>query len=743
MPLFVLWNEKITTNTEESMLEKFRFGLVIVAIAALGLFAIACSDEEVEEATNTTSATGAAAKAKESGMTPAKAAEAAAPATKAEPKLIETSKTSKAATADDQAAGLGEGDVSWPSLSDKMPSSFNESPMCAAKAAAGEIPALEDRLPENPLVIQPAESIGEYGGTWYRAFTGPADGQNMERPMKDHILFFGTNMTDVQANIAESWTSNAEATEFTLTLRKGLKWSDGDDYNTDDIMFWYNHMVTNEDLVPNPPAWMKSGGELLEFSAVDKETLQINSKEPYGLLITLLASVIVAGPHTRGDSGLGLYAPSHYLSDFHPDVIGLDEANAKAQAEGYENWAKYFLFLNHANANPDSPMMTAWYVTKPITSDQWALERNCFYYAVDTAGNQLPYMDGVTLDLAENLEVLNLKAIAGEFTVQGRHIDLSKLPVFTENSEKGNYRIQFWRQPESGIANLYINESWEGDGGAVDTETASFLSNRDFRAALSMGVEREEINEVFFLGLGETGGLCAGWDDPNDPGHYIGEHLVEFNPDEANAMLDAIGLDKRDSDGMRLMPETGEKIVVVHSVAVAAFEDYEGIDSMVIEMWKNNLGIDGKLDAQERSLWSSKRDENETMLNSWESSGRAGAIITPNHLGIVGGDGFIAPKYSDAHLATGEIQDGWIGEWQSLYDEAVTDSSKYAENLQKVVELNCVNANPITTVMNKPTYTAIIKKNVRNVPNPLPFSYHAQTSGNGFPETWWLEGGNQ
>ena len=131
------------------------------------------------------------------------------------------------------------------------------------------------------------------------------------------------------------------------------------------------------------------------------------------------------------------------------------------------------------------------------------------------------------------------------------------------------------------------------------------------------------------------------------------------------------------------------------------------------------------------------------MLNSWESSGRAGAIITPNHLGIVGGDGFIAPKYSDAHLATGEIQDGWIGEWQSLYDEAVTDSSKYAENLQKVVELNCVNANPITTVMNKPTYTAIIKKNVRNVPNPLPFSYHAQTSGNGFPETWWLEGGNQ
>ena len=732
------------------MLKKFQYGLVTVMVLSLGLFAIACSEEEVEEATNTTNASAAASTAKDAGVTkeaakaamPA-AAPAAAPAKKAEPKLVETSKTSKAATGDDQAAGLGEGDVSWPSLSDTMPSSFSESPMCAAKAEAGEIPALADRLPENPLVIQPAESIGEYGGTWYRAFTGPADGQNMERPMKDHILFFGTNMTDVQPNIAESWTSNADATEFTLTLRKGLKWSDGDDYNTDDIMFWYDHMVTNEDLVPTPPSWMKSGGEMLEFTQVSKETLQINSAEPYGLLITLLASVVVAGPHTRGDSGLGLYAPSHYLSDFHPDVIGLDEANAKAEAAGYENWAKYMLFLNHANANPDSPMMTAWRVVKPITSDQWALERNCYYWAVDTEGQQLPYMDEVVLDLAENLEVLNLKAIAGEFTVQGRHIDLSKLPVFTENSDKGNYRIQFWRQPESGIANLYINESWVGDGGDVDTETASFLQNKDFRAALSMGIERDEINEVFFLGLGEVGGLCAGWDDPNDPGHYIGEHYVEFNPDEANELLDSIGLDQKDSDGMRLMPGTGEKIVVTHSVAVAAFEDYEGIDSMVIEMWKKHLGIDGKLDAQERSLWSSRRDNNETHLNSWESSGRAGAIITPNHLGVVGGGGFIAVGASNDHRDNGTIADGWIGEWQKLYEEAKSDGSKYSENLQKVVELNCNNVNPITTVMNKPTYTAIIKKNVRNVPNPLPFSYHAQTSGNGFPETWWLEGGNQ
>ena len=102
------------------------------------------------------------------------------------------------------------------------------------------------------------------------------------------------------------------------------------------------------------------------------------------------------------------------------------------------------------------------------------------------------------------------------------------------------------------------------------------------------------------------------------------------------------------------MPGTGEKIVVTHSVAVAAFEDYEGIDSMVIEMWKKHLGIDGKLDAQERSLWSSRRDNNETHLNSWESSGRAGAIITPNHLGVVGGGGVRSIVLGNGWLSVGQ-----------------------------------------------------------------------------------------
>ena len=627
----------------------------------------------------------------------------------------------------------------WPSIVlNNVPSSFQEAPMLAALVASGDLPPVEERLPANPLVISPADGIGKYGGTWFRAFTGPADGQNMERPMKDHLLYFDTGMTDVQPNIAESWTVNDDATVFTFTLRTGLKWSDGNDFTTEDIMFWYNQMLLNDEINPTTPAWAVHGGETLLYEKIDDVTFRVTAAKPYGLFIPLIASVIVAGPHTRGDSGGGGYAPSHYLQQFHPDFVGLATANANAEAAGFDNWSNYFLNRNHANANPDAPMMTAWRVTQSINTSEWAFERNPYYYAVDTDGNQLPYMDKVVLTLAENLEVLNLRAIAGDFTVMGRHIDIAKLPVFLENATAADYRVQFWKQPQSGIANVSFNESWDGDA-----ELATFLQNVEFRRALSMGIEREQINEVFFLGLGSTAGLCKGFSDPDNPGKYIGEDNVQFNPGPANTALDALGLDKKDSSGFRLLP-SGERLTLSLPGVVAAFEDYVGINEMIAQQWKNNLGILAEVQGLERSLHTERAEGNELMLQVWESSGRDSVLITPTHLLPVAGALFtdvLGARYFDGRTPSREPVSEFIKEQQVLYAEGIStsDPAVYLANAQRVVEINCEMVNPITTVMNKPTYVAITKNNVRNIPNPLPFSFHAQTSGNGFPETWWLD----
>ena len=180
----------------------------------------------------------------------------------------------------------------WPTIYDEngnlfpKPSSFKEAPLLAARVAAGELPPVEERLPENPLVLQPTRGIGKYGGTWYRGFTGPADGQNMERPLKDHLLFYEVSGLTVQPNIAESWTQNEDATEFTFTLRKGHKWSDGEPFTTADIMFWVDHMLHNEELNPAKPAWTQKGGETLKFEAIDEQTFKVTSPEPYAPFVT-------------------------------------------------------------------------------------------------------------------------------------------------------------------------------------------------------------------------------------------------------------------------------------------------------------------------------------------------------------------------------------------------------------------------------------------------------------------------
>jgi peptide/nickel transport system substrate-binding protein len=383
-------------------------------------------------------------------------------------------------------------------------------------------------------------------------------------------------------------------------------------------------------------------------------------------------------------------------------------------------------------------MMTAWRVTQSINTSEWAFERNPYYYAVDTDGNQLPYMDKVVLTLAENLEVLNLRAIAGDFTVMGRHIDIAKLPVFLENATAADYRVQFWKQPQSGIANVSFNESWDGDA-----ELATFIQNVEFRRALSMGIERDQINEVFFLGLGSTAGLCKGFPDPNNPGKYFGEDAVQFNAGSANAALDALGLDKKDSSGFRLLP-SGERLTLSLPGVVAAFEDYVGINEMIAQQWKNNLGILAEVQGLERSLHTERAEGNELMLQVWESSGRDSVLITPTHLLPVAGALFtdvLGARFFDGRTPSREPVSEFIKQQQVLYAEGIStsDPAVYLANAQRVVEINCEMVNPITTVMNKPTYVAITKNNVRNIPNPLPFSFHAQTSGNGFPETWWLD----
>ena len=339
----------------------------------------------------------------------------------------------------------------------KFPKAFKEAPMLAELVKAGKLPPVEQRLPEaaDLMVIKPLKEIGKYGGRWRRGFTGPADTENGNRIVStDKILMWDYTGNKVAPCLAKDWRLSDDGKVCTIFLRKGLKWSDGQPFTADDFLFWYEDIYQNKELVPTPAPEFTINGKPGRMYKRDDYTVVFEFPEPYFLFVDILAGdTLIGGGQATGmarASFMGGYAPAHYLKQFLPKYSSADEVTRKAKAADFDSWVSYFRNRTNWALNPDLPVLGPWKTVSPINTPTWAMERNPYYWAVDTAGNQLPYIDRIVMNLAENLEVLNLRAIAGEYDLQERHVSLNKLPVFIENQKKGNYSIRLDTQ-QSGL----------------------------------------------------------------------------------------------------------------------------------------------------------------------------------------------------------------------------------------------------------------------------------------------------
>jgi peptide/nickel transport system substrate-binding protein len=361
---------------------------------------------------------------------------------------------------------------------------------------------------------------------------------------------------------------------------------------------------------------------------VDDYTLKFSFPFANSLFLEVLgSSVNVFGGHAiMGNTAMGGYAPAHYMQQFHPDFVdqaALDELVAK---EGFDNWVNLFKDKNTWQRNPELPTLTPWKTVNPITTDNWVLERNPYYYGVDTEGNQLPYIDRISMTLAENLEVLNLRAIAGEFDYQSRHISLANLPVLLENAEKGNYTIHLDPAQHGADAGLQVNLSYE-----ADAEIAKLLHTTDFRRALSLAINRNKINEIIFLGIGKPGSAVVAESSPFNPGPEYRELWAPTAGDfeQANQMLDALGLTNKDAEGYRLRSDNGERIII-EIPSIPAFIQFTQIGEMIKEDWAQ-IGIFANVVEQERTLVEQRRAANELQIFFWQNDGTDELYLYPYH----------------------------------------------------------------------------------------------------------------
>jgi peptide/nickel transport system substrate-binding protein len=491
-----------------------------------------------------------------------------------------------------------------------------------------KLPPVQERIGADPLVIKPLREVGKYGGTWRRGFSGPADFWNGYRCCgHDKILFWDYTGNVAVPNVAKGWEITDDGRTFTVLLRKGMKWSDGHPFTADDFMFWYEDIYQNTTLLPTKTPVMAINGKPGVMEKVDDATIRFKFPEPYYAFVDILAGATPLGGHTlRGRELLGGFAPKHYLKQFLPKYSSQEAVDKMAKDAGYDNWVGLLKFKNDWALNPELPTVAAWKTTSPINTPNWVLERNPYFYMVDTAGNQLPYVDKVVMTLAENLEVLNLRAIAGEYDFQARHIDVGKLPVLIENQAKGNYKVYLDPADSGCDACLFFNQTYE-----ADPEVAKWLQNRDFRIALSLGIDRNQLNEAFWLGLGTPGTQVLAESSPYNPGPEYRTMHSTHDPDKANKLLDGIGLKAKDAEGYRLRTDGKGRLRIELMTVGGQFLQFTQIAEMIREQWRK-IGIQADVNEIERSLAITRIGANEIQGHLWQNDGTEHFFSFPAHL---------------------------------------------------------------------------------------------------------------
>ena len=629
-----------------------------------------------------------------------------------------------------------------------FPKTFKEAPALAALVKDGKLPAVDKRLPEPSqlFVIKPLDQIGKYGGNWRRAFTGPADHENGNRIVSaDKILTFDYTGTRIMPSLARDWKVSDDGKTTTIYLRKGAKWSDGKPLTADDFIFWYQDIYLNKNIVPTPFFEFQIDGKDGRMRKIDDYTVAFEFPEPYAFFAYQLAgsTAIGAGLATRGafQNWGGAYAPAHYLKQFLPKYSSEEAVNKRAKDLGFDNWVSLLRNRYSWALNPELPVMTPWKTVSPINTPTWAMERNPYFWGVDTAGNQLPYIDRITMSLAENAEVANLRAIAGEYDIQERHMHLSKLPVFLENQQKGNYKVRLDPGLNGADVALHIGMAYD-----ADPEIGKLLRNKDFRHALALGIDRDQLNEAFWLGVGTAGSVAPAPDTVYSPGPEWNKKWGVLDLKQSNELLDKVGLTKKDAEGYRLRAD-GKGRVRLEMVTVGGqFVPYTQVGEMIKQQWKK-IGIDVDIKELERNLAFTRDNNNENQIITWANDGSEMLFLFPRHaLPVDAAEAHMGIAFAKWYASKG--QSGKKPDdpemlkafdlFRSAFGMKEEDRVKAGKELWKIIAEQTWS---IGTVGQSPAFMGvrIVKNNMGNVPDRQTNAQHVRTPYSSMPITFYFK----
>lgn len=495
-----------------------------------------------------------------------------------------------------------------------------ESPMLTEQVDAGQLPPVAERLPAAPMELA-AEETGTYGGEWLLNLLPAGEGaylnttigyENLVRWTPDSVSL---TADQVIPNVAESFEASEDGTTYTFRLREGMKWSDGQPFTADDLVYWYEDVLLNKELTPAVPQWLTVNDKPVEVTKQDDLTVIFTFGGPSGLFLVNVAT-------QRG--GDMLNHPAHYMKQFHKQYT--PEVEQQAQEAELEDWMALYDLRANAWENPNKPVLHGWMVTSPMGQEAQVLEavRNPYYWKVDADGNQLPYLDRVVYTKiqgagAQAEEVALLRVLNGEVDMVDRALnEFKNKPLFFENQEKGNFHFIDTVPQQMNQMVLMVNMTHN------DKAKRDVFANKDFRVGLSHAINRQEIIDVVYISQGEPWQAA-----PRPESEFYHETLAkqytEFNVDLANQHLDKV-LPEKNGDGVRLGPN-GEPFFF--QVEISSLDpDYANVMDLVTQYWAA-VGIDATFKVQDQELFATRTEGNQHDACVSRGGGGLGVLMDP------------------------------------------------------------------------------------------------------------------
>ncbi len=598
----------------------------------------------------------------------------------------------------------------------EAPSSYSEAPMLAERVAAGDLPLVDERLPVSPVVLGRPD-IGQYGGEVRMIHLDPESFVSEYGWFAERMLTYSDiDLKTILPNMFESWEVSDDATSYTFRLHEGMKWSDGAPVSTADVDFWWNDVATNQEISSRVWWVYRHGGENMVLEIIDDYTFSITLAAPFGNFPAYLTRRI------QGDFLL----PKHYMQQFHANYVDAAALKTMAQEEKFETWVQLFNHKNNGRSvwgvRPNSteyPMLSAWVIIDEPQTGLVLLERNPYYWKVDEAGQQLPYIDSIRIDLAVRHEIVTQKIIQGELDYVGPHdVSIARYPLYKENEAAQHYQVGDYLSCMTDRYTLYPNHTMP-----EDPVLQEIVRHPNFVKALNIAIDREEINQSLYYGLAKMGQL-----GPMPASQYYKEEYgtawAQFNPDLANQLLDEMGLDQRDGEGFRLRPD-GERLRfnIEHAgprVGVATHEFTE----IVVTFWRE-IGIDATTKEIQISLYNERWNQGLIHCGAWHADRCTDLLLPiemrwyiPVNIGQ-GGAGPLWGQWFQSGSAEGEEPPVEIVALFDLYNTMNTtkDDVERVAAGQEIFDWLAENPLAIGSVLESPA-PLIFPKTMKNLPRP-------------------------